>query len=128
MDYIKQAEPATKAKFMKASHIPLLWRDGPVRPFRFNPKAGKEQGRPSFISVKAKFMPSRDTWGFVEELAEHREKAPKFLKVSKEDKALAQKSSKKDLAAGQKSSGSPKKDFKSSKKPVKKPAKKVAND
>ncbi|MDJ0719636.1 MAG: hypothetical protein QNJ54_36335 [Prochloraceae cyanobacterium] len=128
LDYIKQAEPATKAKFMKAAHIPLLWRDGPVRPFRFNPKADKDQGRPSFISVKARFMPSRDTWGFVEELAEHREKAPKFLKVSKEDKALAQKSSKKDLGAGQKSSASPKKEFKSSKKPVKKPVKKVVND
>ncbi|MDJ0713835.1 MAG: hypothetical protein QNJ54_06415 [Prochloraceae cyanobacterium] len=112
LEYIKQAEPATKAKFMKASHIPLLWRDAPVRPFRFDPKAGKDQGQPSFVSVKAKFIPSRDAWGFVETIAEHREKAPRFLKVSKKDKAAAQKGT------------SPKKEFKE-KKPIKKPVKKI---
>ena len=58
----------------------------------------------------------------------YREKAPKFLKVSKEDKALAQKSSKKDKLAGQKSSASPKKDFKSPKKFVKKPVKKATGE
>ena len=112
---------------MKASHIPLLWRDAPVRPFKFNPKAGKDQGNPSFISVLAKFIPSRDAWGFSEALAEHREKAPRFLKVSKKDKAAAQKGSKKERAGTQKDS-TPKKEFKDKKKSIKKPVKKMTND
>ncbi len=94
LEYIKQAELAKKIKFMKASHIPLLWRDSPVRPFRFNPKAGKDQGHPVFIQVKAKFLPQRDVFGFVEEIAPHQETAPKFLKASKKDKALAQSNKK----------------------------------
>jgi hypothetical protein len=95
LDYIKQAEPAKKVKFMKASHLPVLWRDGPVRPFRFNPKAEKEQqGHPAFVSIKAKFLPHRDVFGFVEQLGEPLETAPKFLKASKQDKAIVQSAAK----------------------------------
>jgi hypothetical protein len=42
LDHIKQSEPAKKVKFMKASHLPLFWRDALVPPFRFNPKAQKK--------------------------------------------------------------------------------------
>jgi hypothetical protein len=48
LDYIKQLEPAKKVKFLKGSHLPLLWKDAPFAPFRFNPKAEKEeQGHPA---------------------------------------------------------------------------------
>ncbi|WP_053221575.1 hypothetical protein [Limnoraphis robusta] len=88
--WIKEADPTRKVKFMKASHIPLLWKDAPVRPFRFNPKLEKEeQGKPHFVQVKAKFLPDRDLFGFVEELAPPIEKSPRFLKASKKDKAIA---------------------------------------
>lgn len=97
LEYIKQAEPAQKVKFMKASHIPLLWKDAPVRPFRFNPKVPKEQqGRPAFVSLKAKFMPGRDVFGFVALTALPQETAPKFLKASKQDKATVQQEAKKN--------------------------------
>ncbi|WP_155960309.1 hypothetical protein [Fischerella sp. PCC 9605] len=99
LDYIKQAEPAKKVKFMKSSHLPLIWRDAPVPPFRFNPKAEKEeQGRPVFVQIKAKFLPHRDVFGFDSLLAIPEEKAPKFLKASKEEKAtaLSQKRDKRD--------------------------------
>ncbi len=98
LNYIKEAEPETKVKFMKASHLPLLWRDSPARPFRFNPKAGKDQGHPAFVSVKARFMPGRDCFGFVEMLADPMEKAPRFLKVSKKDKETAMKNKKSNVA------------------------------
>ncbi len=98
LNYIKEAEPETKVRFMKASHLPLLWRDSPVRPFRFNPKGGKDQGHPAFVSVKARFMPGRDCFGFVEMLAEPEEKAPRFLKVSKKDKETAMKNQKSKVA------------------------------
>lgn len=94
LEYIKQAEPATKVKFMKASHLPVLWKDGPVRPFRFNPKGGPDQGHPAFVEIKAKFLPHRDVFGFVEQLGEPKETAPKFLKASKKDKATVQNASK----------------------------------
>ena len=84
--------PANKVRTLKASHIPLLWKDSPVRPFRFNPKGGKEQGLPPFVSIKAVFLPHRDAFGFVELLSKPQEQAPKFLKARKEDKAQVQKS------------------------------------
>jgi hypothetical protein len=90
LTYIKQADPAKKIKFMKASHLPLLWKDAPCKPFRFNPKAEGDQGRPAFVEIKAKFLPGRDVFGFVEQLAPPKETAPKFLKASKEDKAFVQ--------------------------------------
>jgi len=61
LEYIKSAEADKKVRFMKASHVPLLWRDSPVRPFRFNPKLEKEQqGHSSFVEVLA-----RDVFGYV---------------------------------------------------------------
>jgi hypothetical protein len=87
LDYIKQAEPAKKVKFLKASHLPLLWKDAPCKPFRFNPKAEGDQGHPTFVTLKVKFLPERNVFGFVEQLAPVQETAPKFLKASKKDKA-----------------------------------------
>jgi hypothetical protein len=97
LEFIKQAEPAKKVKFMKASHIPLFWRDSPVRPFRFNPKAEGDQGHPAFVQVKAKFLPQRNVFGFFELLAEPQENAPKFLKASKKDKATLLEAKKKEM-------------------------------
>jgi len=96
VEYMKQAEPAKKVKYMKASHVPVLWKDAPVRPFRFNPKADYDQGRPAFVSLKAKFLPHRNVFGFEALLAPPQEKAPKFLKASKEDKALVQQEAKRN--------------------------------
>ncbi|MBD2535414.1 hypothetical protein H6G97_40880 [Nostoc flagelliforme FACHB-838] len=97
LEFIKQAEPARKVKFMKASHIPLLWKDAPIRPFRFNPKLEKDQqGRATFVTLKAKFLPGRDVFGFVALTALPKDSAPRFLKASKEDKATVQLAAKKD--------------------------------
>ena len=96
LEFIKQAEPAQKVKFMKASHIPLLWKDAPIRPFRFNPKVEKQQqGRAVFVTLKAKFLPGRDVFGFVAITAPPQETAPRFLKASKIDKATVQQAAKK---------------------------------
>jgi hypothetical protein len=101
LEYIKQVEPARKVKFMKASHVPMLWKDAPIRPFRFNPKAPKEeQGHPAFVTLKAKFLPGRDVFAFVALLAPPQETAPKFLKASKKDKATALQESKNYKATG----------------------------
>jgi len=96
LEFIKQAEPARKVKFMKASHIPLLWKDAPINPFRFNPKLEKDQqGRAVFVTLKAKFLPGRDVFGFVALTALPKDSAPRFLKASKEDKATVQLAAKK---------------------------------
>ncbi len=94
--FIKQTDPAMKAKFLKASHVPLFWKDSPVKPFRFNPKLDKEQqGHPYFVEVKARFLPERNVFGFVEQLAEPMQEAPSFLKLKKEDKAKTQQKQRK---------------------------------
>ena len=91
LEYIKQAEPDWKVRFMKASHVPVLWRDAPVRPFRFNPKLDKEQqGQSTFVQVLTKFLPGGDVFGFIRMMGESG-KAPKFLKAGKKDKAEALK-------------------------------------
>ena len=93
LKYVHQLDnPAKKVRTLKASHIPLLWKDSPVRPFRFNPKGDKDQGLPPFVQIKAVFLPHRDAFGFVELLSEPQEQAPRFLKARKEDKAQVQKS------------------------------------
>lgn len=90
--FIKAAEPLVKMRFIKSSHLPLLWQASPVTPFRFNPRVDKkEQGHPKFVQIKARFIPQRDTFGFIEQLAAPLEEPPKFLKASKEDKAKQRK-------------------------------------
>ena len=108
LDHIKQSEPAKKVKFMKASHLPLFWRDALVPPFRFNPKAPKEeQGRPVFVQIKAKFVPHRDAFEFDSLLELPQEKPPRFLKASKDDKATAMAEKKAALKAAGKDFGPP---------------------
>lgn len=87
---IKQLNPSEKAQQMKASHIPLMWRDALVPAFRFNPKAEKEeQGYPHFVTLKAKFNPAKNLFYFEALTALPQEKPPKFLKASKDDKQAA---------------------------------------
>jgi hypothetical protein len=93
LEYIKQAELARKVNFMKASHIPLMWKDAPVNPFRFNPKIPKEeQGKAMFVSIKARFIPGKDMFAFDSLLALPQDESPKYLKAGKKDKAEVLKS------------------------------------
>ncbi len=88
LDWIKTIEDWKKVKFMRVSHLPLLWRDSPVKPFRFNPKLEKEQqGKAIFVSLKAKFLPGRDVFAFIQQLSKASEEPPKFFKASKKLKA-----------------------------------------
>ena len=90
LTYIKEAPPEQKVNFMKASHIPLLWRNAPVRPFRFNPKLDKQQqGQASFVEIKATFLWDRDVFEFSELRSRPSNILPRFLKAGKKDKAQA---------------------------------------
>ncbi len=62
--------------------IPVLWKDSPQRPFRYNPRGEKDQGHPYFVQIKAAFLPHRDAFGFVEQMSEPIEQAPKFMKCA----------------------------------------------
>lgn len=62
---IKPLDSGRKLRFMKAQHLPLIWKDALVPPFRFNPKLQKEeQGKRYFVEIKARFIPGRDMFGF----------------------------------------------------------------
>ena len=88
--HIKELEPDKKARFLKASHLPLLWKDAIAPPFRFNPKLDKEQqGKPMFVSVKAKFLPHRNVFGFDSLLGVPTQDPPRFLKLKKEKPPLS---------------------------------------
>jgi len=117
-EYIKKQDDASKkARYMKASHIPLIWKDAVVPPFRFNPTLEKEQqAKTYFVSIKAKFNPRSDLFEFGSMTALPQDKAPRFLKVSKTDKAEAARVNMKARKAIQ-----PKPHSKAASKPVPKP-------
>lgn len=90
LELVKQSELYRRVKFMKASHVPVIWKDAPVKPFRFNPKIDKDQqGKTFFVSIKAKFLPNRQLFGFDSLLSLPVDRAPKFFKASKKMKAEA---------------------------------------
>jgi hypothetical protein len=92
LTYIKEAPIEQKVNFMKASHIPVMWRDAPIRPFRFNPRLEKEQqGQASFVEIKAEFLPDRDVFEFRELRSKPTIASPRSLKAGKKQKAEALK-------------------------------------
>lgn len=90
LDWIKEKEAFKRVGYMKPTHIPVIWKDAPIRPFRFNPKVEKDkQGTATFVEIVARFIPGRDVFGFVKMLSTPLEKCPRFLKARKEDKMEA---------------------------------------
>lgn len=99
LSFIREADVMQKVKFQKASHIPLIWSNALIKPFRFNPKLSKEeQGKAAFIQVNAKFLPESDTFEFVTLRSIPASNAPKYLKAGKFAKAAALKASQKPKA------------------------------
>ncbi|BAZ08338.1 hypothetical protein NIES4071_01430 [Calothrix sp. NIES-4071] len=99
LEYVKKSDISKRVKYMKASHIPLFWRDAPVPPFRFNPRVAKEQqGRAYFVSIIAKFLPQKNAFGFESLTQMPLEEPPKFFKASKKMKAEALSLRKKEPA------------------------------
>ena len=88
LEYYKSLEPDKRKKYAQASHVPLLWRDSPVPPFRFNPKVEKDQqGETYFVKIKAKFLPDRDLFGFDSLIGVPTTEMPKFIKFKDKTKA-----------------------------------------
>ncbi len=75
----------------KAGHIPVLWKDSPVKPFKFNPKA-ETQGEKYFAQVQAKFIPRLNTFGVVSEMDESTLKVPKYIKPIRTENSDLKKS------------------------------------
>jgi hypothetical protein len=88
VSFIKEATVEEKVRFMKASHIPLLWSEPPVRPFRFNPRLEKEQqGKAAFVQITARFLPDQDAFEFKSLRCLPASNSPRGLKAGKKDKA-----------------------------------------
>lgn len=94
---LKEMDLADKVKFMKAIHVPLLWRNASIDAFRYNPRTAKKKGDDNeneverdptfFVSVKARFLPNRDVFACTEELSKPIPKAPRAFRASKQLKA-----------------------------------------
>ena len=81
LEHYKSLEPVKRKKYASASHVPLLWRDASVPPFRFNPKVEKDkQGETFFVKIKAKFLPDKDLFGFDSLMGVPTTELPKFIK------------------------------------------------
>ena len=67
---------------LRANHIPILWEDSPVQPFQYNPELDKDKQEDRyFVEIKARFLPDREQWGFIELLGEPTLELPNFLKA-----------------------------------------------
>lgn len=88
LQYLNQLEDELqKKKFMKAAHLPLYWRDSSVKPFRYNPKAEKDQQETKyFIRIKATFLPEKSAFGFKELITEPIVNPPNHFKPLKAQK------------------------------------------
>lgn len=70
-----------KGDNFKGAHVPLLWKEGDVSPYRHNPKLLKEdkQMERYFIQVVARFIPKIDSFGFVKLLNPPTLQIPRYL-------------------------------------------------
>lgn len=103
VNFIKEATVEQKVRFLKPSHIPLVWPDPPVRPFKFNPRLEKEQqGKAAFVQIVASFNPGQDVFQFKALRCLPASNSPKGLKAGKTDKAevLAKSKSRQKKANG----------------------------
>ncbi|ELR99267.1 hypothetical protein [Gloeocapsa sp. PCC 73106] len=71
----------------KATHLPILMRrEDQAAPFRFNPKIKKEDLPVRwFIQAKFKFIPSKNCWGWLEDLEPPTQEIPRYKKPIKAD-------------------------------------------
>lgn len=71
----------------KASHLPVLMRrEDEASPFRFNPKIAKEDLPPKwFIQAKFKFIPSKNCWGWLEDIEPPTQEIPGYKRPKKQD-------------------------------------------
>jgi hypothetical protein len=69
---------------LKADHCPVFWRNSPVKPFRFNPKAEKDQqGDRYFVDCVCKFNPKFNSLELLELLSPPTKQIPRYLKPIK---------------------------------------------
>lgn len=95
ISYMKKATPQQRVKFFKPIHIPVIWNDAPVEPFRFNPELDKQQqGHASFVEIMTQFLPEKDQFAFTQLCSPPSQTIPPFLKADKKDKALARQAQK----------------------------------
>lgn len=82
-------------KLLRANHIPILWKDSPVKPFQYNPELDKEhQSDRYFVEIKARFLPGKEQWEFMELLGEPTLEFPDFMKPPKPGSAKSQSDNK----------------------------------
>lgn len=91
---VAKLNPIEKSIVTKANHIPIYCSryDIPVEPYRYiKPRENekKQEYKPFFVSIKAKFNPETGVFNFVELLSETTNKIPHYFKLSKEDKMIA---------------------------------------
>ncbi|MEM7553593.1 MAG: hypothetical protein AAF378_05750 [Cyanobacteria bacterium P01_A01_bin.84] len=124
LEYYKSLEQDKRKRFASASHVPLLWKDAPVPPFRFNPKLDRDkQGETFFVKIKAKFLPDKNLFAMESLMGVPTTELPKFIKFK--DKTAKQKPGAKKPGAKKPGAKKPKPENKQAKdnKPFKKPVK-----
>ncbi|MFB6276290.1 MAG: hypothetical protein ABEI32_09125 [Halothece sp.] len=88
LEWVKQSDPAKRVALLRPAHCPVIWKNAPVKPFRYNPKADA-QASPFFVQIQASFIPERNCFGFQSLLAPPTTDLPRHMKPAKKDKMKA---------------------------------------
>lgn len=79
-------------RMTKVNHVPFIWRDSTVGPFRFNPRT-KEQKDTYFVQAIARFLPDKNKFGCTRLIDEPTTNRPKSLNKPKAKKKQVAKAS-----------------------------------
>lgn len=82
-EWIKQADKKDVGKYMKASHFPMIWRDSPIKPFKYNPKVETQEDQKYFVRIKANFRPDKAVFQFDTLVEPPTEDIPRYFKKQK---------------------------------------------
>ncbi|HEY9652962.1 MAG TPA: hypothetical protein V6C95_20060 [Coleofasciculaceae cyanobacterium] len=88
ISYIKKATPQHREQFLKANHVPVIWEEAPVKPFKYNPQLEKDQQEHAFfVEIIAQFLPEKDAFRFIQLCSKPSQTAPRFFQMNRENPA-----------------------------------------
>lgn len=88
MSYLKKVTPQRREQFLKAYHLPVIWEEAPVKPFKYNPQLEKDQQEHAlFVEIIAQFLPEKNAFNFIQLCSKPSQTAPRFFQMNKQNPA-----------------------------------------
>ena len=83
-ELVNSSEEKLAKRLLRVNHVPIMWSDSPVKPFRYRNKS-KVQGDKYFVEVITKFNPQKNCFVVQKMDAEPTTRIPRYLKFQKKE-------------------------------------------